>query len=298
MFAAIYLDSQRNLVIPLRWIFSFELKKWVNDGINPSSQYKIFFSQDANETPNFSLPINVGEFYGQTGCYIAQIRKLFGKFIYKFFLWNDNVSFRIILFKDSNDEAEAKNFCERQRDIMPKSYVSHKVFEAASRSILFDENRDEIENFWNRNDNKEGIRETMENMQNMNDIFIDLSDSDVEDFQDILQDDDLDDTDTYFPDDIQVPKAMPLVEKTEPDANIAMIAPLSDENGLSSSNGTYILKNSIAIVLNSAYIFRFFLLEDASRPHVENASRPLVENEFTLHHDNVEMNTSNGLNGM
>lgn len=98
-----------------------------------------------------------------------------------------------------------------------------KQAQAISDSQLFDEVHDQVEDFWNQNDNKEEIRETIEKMRNMNNMYFDLDDSDVEGFQDILQDDDLDDTDLYFP--------RPIIEKIEPDLNFMMTAPLNHENG-------------------------------------------------------------------
>lgn len=85
MFAAICFDeSQINLVIPFKWIYSFNPVNWLNDGINPSLPHKIFFSNNFDEKPNFNLPIGTfsEDCHDVGGCYMARIRKLFGNKIY------------------------------------------------------------------------------------------------------------------------------------------------------------------------------------------------------------------------
>lgn len=81
MFAAIYFVSeniQKNSVIPLRWVYSFNPENWINDGMNPSESHKIFFSRNIEDNPNFNSETK-SSLDGESGCYSATIRKLFGK---------------------------------------------------------------------------------------------------------------------------------------------------------------------------------------------------------------------------
>lgn len=90
---------------------------------------------------------------------------------------------------------EAENYSINQRKISPKSYTTQKQIEVFENSAASSDDSD------SHVENKEAVKETIEKMRKMNDIFIDLSDSDIEDFQEILggNGDIADDPDLYFP---------------------------------------------------------------------------------------------------
>lgn len=90
---------------------------------------------------------------------------------------------------------EAENYSINQRKISPKSYTTQKQNEVFENSAACSDDSD------SHIENKEEVKETIEKMRKMNDIFIDLSDSDIEDFQAILggNGDISDDPDLYFP---------------------------------------------------------------------------------------------------
>lgn len=107
-----------------------------------------------------------------------------------------------------DNEEEAKKYCEYRRNIEPKAYSESKIRygnKVNQWKSQADENN-EIEQFNEVvDDSKQMIREQIASkMREMANITFDLTDSEIEDFQSIIDsnsddDDDFDDTDIFFP---------------------------------------------------------------------------------------------------
>lgn len=79
IFAVVNLiGSQKNIVIPIKWIESFNTTSMANDGINQSMIHKIFYSKNQSEMADFKLPTNP-LYFNERGCYLARAHKLFGE---------------------------------------------------------------------------------------------------------------------------------------------------------------------------------------------------------------------------
>lgn len=106
--------------------------------------------------------------------------------------------YTILFFIDSLDEA--KNYSNNQRDIIPKAYITKKQDEVSENEAVRDGDDDDGDDGETTNENKEAIRETIEKMRKMDNIFIDLDESDIDEFQEILHGDgDIpEDPDLYF----------------------------------------------------------------------------------------------------
>lgn len=103
----------------------------------------------------------------------------------------------------SDSFEKAKLYCEGRREVLPRAYTANKmkhVFDDVKENYDDDENNEEEINI----DDKEKIRETIEKMRKMDGIYIDLNDSDIDDFQEILSGDEneFDDPDVFFPENV------------------------------------------------------------------------------------------------
>lgn len=79
MFAVVVLEKNlKNVVVPISWILSIDLKNLIKDGINLSQKYIIFYSATEKE-PVFNLPCD-GEF-DDDGCFYGRIIEFFGKYL-------------------------------------------------------------------------------------------------------------------------------------------------------------------------------------------------------------------------
>lgn len=80
MFAVIFLfEANQNLVIPVKWIKSFDIIQAINRGISHTKVHKVFYCNDFSLEPNFNTPMRQ-EFQAEnTGCYDANIKYIFGK---------------------------------------------------------------------------------------------------------------------------------------------------------------------------------------------------------------------------
>lgn len=83
MYAVVTLkNSLVNIVIPATWIDGISLINFANDGCTNSLPFKIFYSTNESKEANFALVLK--DYYEQLdsdGCYIAFLRKFFGKCI-------------------------------------------------------------------------------------------------------------------------------------------------------------------------------------------------------------------------
>lgn len=82
MYAVVTLkNSLVNIVVPIKWIDGISVTEFANDGCTNSLPFKIFYSTDERKEANFTLTIK--DYYEQLdsdSCYIAFIRKFFGKY--------------------------------------------------------------------------------------------------------------------------------------------------------------------------------------------------------------------------
>lgn len=66
-------NSNKNIVVPIKWIQSIDLGKICNDGLNHSIIYKIFFSSNKYENPDFNSEAIKSDFEAQRGIYEARL---------------------------------------------------------------------------------------------------------------------------------------------------------------------------------------------------------------------------------
>lgn len=73
------MNSNKNIVIPIKWIYQIDLGNICNDGINHSITYKVFFSANKFETPDFNSKVIENGFGAQRGIYKARLLWYSGK---------------------------------------------------------------------------------------------------------------------------------------------------------------------------------------------------------------------------
>lgn len=80
MFLVIILtESKKNLVVSEKWIYDFDTTRALNNGINKTVEYLVFYSSDSNRKANFLAPISSDFREDIDFCYKANIVKPFGK---------------------------------------------------------------------------------------------------------------------------------------------------------------------------------------------------------------------------
>lgn len=81
-FVAFLLESEKNVVIPIEWIYE-NVKQWekyVNSGLNSNQIHRIYFeNEDPENEPgdaNFTLDLDA-QWFPDRGCYSAKLVKFF-----------------------------------------------------------------------------------------------------------------------------------------------------------------------------------------------------------------------------
>lgn len=81
MFAVVTLKpSKKKLIIPAKWIYSFDIVQALNYGLSKTKSHIIFYSQNLQIEPNFRLPVRDLFAENIDGCYQANIWYLMGKY--------------------------------------------------------------------------------------------------------------------------------------------------------------------------------------------------------------------------
>lgn len=81
MFAVVTLNqSNEKFVIPVKWIYSFDIVQALNYGLSKTKSHIIFYSPNLQAEPNFRLPLRDLFELGGDGCYKAHIWYLLGKY--------------------------------------------------------------------------------------------------------------------------------------------------------------------------------------------------------------------------
>lgn len=81
MFAVVKLSqSTEKLVIPVKWIYSFDIVQALNYGLSKTKSHIIFYSPNLQAEPNFRLPLRDSLENGSDGCYKAHFKYLLGKY--------------------------------------------------------------------------------------------------------------------------------------------------------------------------------------------------------------------------
>lgn len=73
-------DSNEKLVIPVKWIYSFDIVQGLDYGISKTKSHIIFYSPKLQVQPNFRLPLRDRFENGRDGCYKAHICYLLGEY--------------------------------------------------------------------------------------------------------------------------------------------------------------------------------------------------------------------------
>lgn len=73
------IKTNENIVVPFNWIQNIRLGEISNNGPNASIIYKIFYSLDLSEIPDFNAVEIKSVCDGQRGCYKARLLWFFGK---------------------------------------------------------------------------------------------------------------------------------------------------------------------------------------------------------------------------
>lgn len=71
--------SKQKLVIPTKWIFSFDILQIFYRGLSPTKLHKIFFFNDESCEADFNLPVRDDFDETVPACYLAQIKGTFGR---------------------------------------------------------------------------------------------------------------------------------------------------------------------------------------------------------------------------
>lgn len=83
MFAVIILSkSKKKLVIPIKYVYSFDVTQSMNYGISHTKDHRVFYSKNFEGEPNFKLPLQDEFEEHKCACYQAKILHIFGKFYY------------------------------------------------------------------------------------------------------------------------------------------------------------------------------------------------------------------------
>lgn len=69
------------VVVPLRYIYKFDLAKSLNNRINRNQTHMVFWSNDDKKEPNFTLPISRRFDSLTDSCFEVKLLKVFGKCI-------------------------------------------------------------------------------------------------------------------------------------------------------------------------------------------------------------------------
>lgn len=81
MFAVVILNiSKKKLVIPLKWVYSFDIIQSLNYGISHTKNHLFFYSKDSTIEPNFRCAIKTAFDEENNSCYYGKILYVFGKF--------------------------------------------------------------------------------------------------------------------------------------------------------------------------------------------------------------------------
>lgn len=80
-FGVFLINAKRNILVPMKWIFQLNVNHIVNNGLNSTEEYLIFYSKDLSKGANFLAPIG-DRFTQEDACYYGKIFKVFGKSIY------------------------------------------------------------------------------------------------------------------------------------------------------------------------------------------------------------------------
>lgn len=119
-FVIILTKSKKNLVISEKWIYNFDSTRALNNGIDKTVEYLVFYSNNSNRKPNFLAPISSHFREDIDFCYKANIVKPFGK-INCVFPGILNIN-RWLCLCSLELEVNAADYSVARRSILPKSY--------------------------------------------------------------------------------------------------------------------------------------------------------------------------------
>lgn len=74
------IECRRNVVIPMKYVYTFERYAAYNRRINGNQVYLIFYSRDHTKNANFFLPKLKSFSEADDACYYAKLLKCFGNF--------------------------------------------------------------------------------------------------------------------------------------------------------------------------------------------------------------------------
>lgn len=125
-----------------------------------------------------------------SACYKARILKFFGKSLNSIINWIiHNMSLPWIFFFNSVQNADAENYAGKRRRILPKSYrINERPVDYLIDEIANDEQEEDLTA---GDAEKLAVRALIQQkIAAMNDQFVDLDDSEIENIQELFADDD------------------------------------------------------------------------------------------------------------
>lgn len=79
-FGIFLIESKQNILIPLKWIFGFDVNYLLNNGVDTTEVYLVYYAKYLNKNANFLAQIRhqFDSNDAEGSCYYGKIFKIFG----------------------------------------------------------------------------------------------------------------------------------------------------------------------------------------------------------------------------